>query len=66
MSNTMQDDTEAGKEMMRGLIRENGIGVAVATVVDGYAAPWNYKERDQLAGVLLAAYEAGLLGGVNL
>lgn len=66
MSNTMQDHTEAGKETMRALIQTGGIGAAVATVADMYAAPANYAERDQLAGMLLAAYEAGMTAGVNL
>jgi hypothetical protein len=64
--NTMQDDTEAGKQTMRNLIQTGGIGKAVATVADRYAAPANYAERDQLAGMILAAYEAGLVGGANL
>lgn len=64
--NTMQDETEAGKETMRSLIRDGGIGHAVATIADRYAAPANYAERDQLAGMLLAAYEAGMVAGVNL
>lgn len=62
----MQDQTEAGKETMRQLIAQDGIGKAVATVADMYAAPANYAERDRLAGIILAAYEAGLAGGVNL
>lgn len=66
MSNTMQDHTEAGKDAMRSLIHDGGIGKAVATVADLYSAPFNYDERDQLAGMILAAYEAGLVGGVNL
>lgn len=66
MSNTMQDQTEAGKTTMRGLIHSQGIGAAVAHIVDEYAAPANYDERDRLAGVILAAYEAGMIAGVNL
>lgn len=62
----IQDDTEAGKTAMRHLIQTGGIGKAVATVADMYAAPANYPERDQLAGMILAAYEAGLVGGANL
>lgn len=64
--NQIQDDTETGKTVMRGLIHTVGIGKAVATVADMYAAPANYAERDQLAGMILAAYEAGLVGGANL
>lgn len=66
MSNTMQDETEAGKNAMRELIASGGIGHAVVTVADEFAAPANHTERDQLAGMILAAYEAGMLAGVNL
>lgn len=66
MSNTMQDDTEAGKTAMRELIAEGGIGKAIATVADEFAAPANYTERDQLAGMILAAYEAGMVARGNL
>lgn len=66
MSNTMQDHTEAGKNVMRELIASDGIGKAVATIADRYAAPANYVERDMLAGMILAAYEAGMTAGVNL
>lgn len=62
----MKDDTEAGKDTMRRLIQTRGIGSAVAAVADQYAAPANYPERDQLAGMILAAYEAGLVAGANL
>jgi hypothetical protein len=62
----VQEQTEAGKETMRALIQDGGIGKAVATVADMYAAPANYDERDRLAGMILAAYEAGLIAGGNL
>lgn len=65
MNNTIQDHTEAGKETMRSLIHTHGIGKAVATVADQYAAPANYSERDQLAGMILAAYEAGMVKGLD-
>lgn len=63
--NTMHDETEAGKTVMRELIAQDGIGKAVAIVADLFAAPANYTERDQLAGMLLAAYEAGQLDALN-
>lgn len=66
MENQMHDATEAGKETMRDLIRAHGIGHAIATTADRYAAPANYTERDMLAGMLLAAYEAGMVTGANL
>lgn len=66
MSNTMQDETEAGKDAMRHLIATQGIGTAVATIAGEYAAPANHAEHDRLAGIILAAYEAGMLVGVNL
>lgn len=66
MSNTMQNDTEAGKTAMRELIAQGGIGKAIATVADEFAAPANYTERDQLAGMILAAYEAGQLDGLSI
>lgn len=65
MKNQMQDNTEAGKTAMRELIAQDGIGKAIATVADEFAAPANYTERDQLAGMILAAYEAGQLDGAS-
>lgn len=63
---TPTNDVDAGKAAMRAMIGTYGIGKAVATVADEYAAPANYVERDQLAGMILAAYEAGMVKGANL
>lgn len=60
---TPTDDVDAGKAAMRGLLHTVGVAKAVVTVAEMYAAPANAEERDMLAGMILAAYEAGQLDG---
>lgn len=60
---TPTDDVDAGKAAMRGLIHTVGIPKAVVAAADMFAAPANSEERDMLAGMILAAYEAGQLDG---
>lgn len=59
------DNVDAGEATMRGLIHTVGISKAVVAAADMYAAPGNDAEREQLAGMFLAAYRAGQLKMLN-
>lgn len=59
----MNDYTENGKAAMRGLIHTVGIAKATVAVAEMYAAPANAEDHAMLAGMVLAAYEAGQLDG---
>lgn len=62
---TPNDDVDAGKAAMRGMIHTLGLSKAVTVAAEMYSAPANLVDRDMLAGMLTAAYEAGQLDALN-
>lgn len=62
---TPTDQVDAGKATMRGLIHTHGIAKATAMTADHFTEPFDTTERDTLAGMILAAYEAGQLDGAG-
>lgn len=63
--NTEIDALETGKADMRGHIQTHGIASAALAVATRYADPFDQADTDRLAGIILAAYEAGQLDGIN-
>lgn len=61
---TPTDAVDAGKATMRGLIHTRGIASATVEIAELYAAPFT-DEAKTLAGMILAAYEAGQLDGIT-
>lgn len=57
---------DRGKADMRGRINVEGVERAALLTADAWAAPGNLDERDRLQGIILAAFEAGMLHQMNV